>query len=1668
MASSSACTSKVTPSIARFRQLIAEKKLQCSTPPSEDLAERADSISNSNNVNNENANNENHHPNNASQPTASHTPAKSKARTLGSARIRKLAESPSEDNVELESSTWAMMGNHLDETMDDASFASMESAQLTFHTCDLAITPANFKNAPSDDDEWRDDEIRELLFSPLFKEKQMLNDGPMENAPEHTTKNANASTSSGLNLNEKDENQPKGVKWDLGDGGMETPKNSLGHTAFRKSPCVKGEMTPTKGQHERPDALNESVVISDDEEEDFVSEEVHGDLFHSDANNSNQNEGFEDVGGSIDSPPSIRPSRAFEEDSSEETVTDDAEDHDIVGVSGMAPTVLDSHAASTNTSPTKANLRERLKFLATEVRFADQTCVELSEKLKNEKSKTGRYEHDLGHAKEENNRLLKQHESIIQENAKLKAMFQAQKEQTSLQLEEYRAQIANLEASNRSHLSDWECRYQSHLKNTENQINALNERLAQSLAVNSTLQTKLDKWESKLTSDQSSQDIISALKERAESAESSASKADATIQAMQARIYDLQGLCDQKQNTIQRERNEREMVEIDRDNLLKQCEELHQQLTDWHHSALDTSGELYFNDDGSALQDFIDELKFTPVKGVGYEADADHRTPTSNLLARTLRSELKRRNDALNQLEVAELEVEKLENALSELRMDFEEVKANNELMEEELQEKCLCIKELNEELSRKDAKISVLMEEIDLIGTESVVSLDGIMGSSSNSNQGITTKEMQHTIEDLEDRLQVTEVAMESTEDELLFTRRKLHETETLSDEIAGQLESAEQELADAKHQILEYDDQYDSLKNELNEVIKELQETKDFSEFQTRTVDAMKTQCANNEKRIKEFSIQLKSSLQALVKVEKILRTYEDSDDLAKKKLGEQSRKITRLEDTIKGIKDYLSTRDSESSSSETPMTHLLAQSPMTNLSSVWTTTPESALSGDSFYLEKLSELRSELSSAQDRCCQIEKERDDVSNELKRALQCVQEYRDEISNQEHEHAEETRSLRSQVENTLAQKEELVRKCQQLETKVSTISNELTKQTIQNNTSARGIAAAQNEASRQMAVVLRNNAEALKENESLRLDLNSLKLELENVNSLLKACNAECEGSHKEVKAARAAFECLQAESLLTKTNLINIEENCSKLKNSLAHKEEELKTITRRLTEVNELLECERTKFAETKQLLEARFQEEMKRQKATIDDLEFQITETEELRKASDESFQNASDRIKVLESMMQTKDHECELLKAECSDLTALLQKKSGELTNLENNLAGAEEELNEAQTTMHDQLQRIEQLNAKVEESKLCMGAYEESLVNYERQVHCLQNENSNLERELQDCLHGHQSIMFEKENQINKLKEALCNRQNLFDEQLAKAKQERDTATADFEAMVKMLQTQLHSKDENVEQTKSLLAEKERLLIEKDSIINECTAVISDLKAEVLEQNESQNKLEDEMIRKQGQIETLQNSLTEAEEEVANATGKLYSLEMTYEDLVQSKAAVQRELDSSLMDIERLKMLHQDDQSTSNSLIKDLKSEIDSLYSYKISAQDSVSALTEEMRVAKEKLEKAEKKLKDELQTKTKQHNDISELLVKNASLTKKCDIFKEKMKQLNNKVRDWEASYKLQNQDLVDYGREISRLNTEKNTLKEELLAVRGVSVSITSACPEQPLFIP
>lgn len=55
--------------------------------------------------------------------------------------------------------------------------------------------------------------------------------------------------------------------------------------------------------------------------------------------------------------------------------------------------------------------------------------------------------------------------------------------------------------------------------------------------------------------------------------------------------------------------------------------------------------------------------------------------------------------------------------------------------------------------------------------------------------------------------------------------------------------------------------------------------------------------------------------------------------------------------------------------------------------------------------------------------------------------------------------------------------------------------------------------------------------------------------------------------------------------------------------------------------------------------------------------------------------------------------------------------------------------------------------------------------------------------------------------------------------------------------------------------------------------------------------------------------------------------------------------------------------------------------------------------------------------------------------------------MQKKCNIFKDKVKSLNEKNRAWEESHKTQSNDLVLYGMEISRLNGRVSDLKSQLI---------------------
>lgn len=80
-------------------------------------------------------------------------------------------------------------------------------------------------------------------------------------------------------------------------------------------------------------------------------------------------------------------------------------------------------------------------------------------------------------------------------------------------------------------------------------------------------------------------------------------------------------------------------------------------------------------------------------------------------------------------------------------------------------------------------------------------------------------------------------------------------------------------------------------------------------------------------------------------------------------------------------------------------------------------------------------------------------------------------------------------------------------------------------------------------------------------------------------------------------------------------------------------------------------------------------------------------------------------------------------------------------------------------------------------------------------------------------------------------------------------------------------------------------------------------------------------------------------------------------------------------------------------------------------------------------------------------------EVKVKQSKEIAQVSAQHASLEKKCNMFKDTVKSLNEVNRAWEESYNAQSDDLVAHGMEISRLNTLVSDLKQALSSSRQSS---------------
>jgi len=857
----------------------------------------------------------------------------------------------------------------------------------------------------------------------------------------------------------------KGVTFAIQDG-WETPRGDDDYRAtkqsYPKSPYINGNsdmfMTPNtkkrlgESMEAQVNPMNESMIVSDDE--------ASGDEYGSPSP-------LKGIGSDAENDVAYNNG----ESSSEENEFDSPENSDIEFLSGMMESKgsrsssrrakrYNRSNSTDKTSPTRAALMERNQTLVKEVRFADQTCVELSERKKH-------YKNSYIEANKENTLLRTKYESSLQETAKLKVLvdsLQAQKNQADLQVEAYRTQITDTEKTHRSSLKKMEKTYDSHLNKSEEQINSLNERLQESIAVNTSLQSKLDdvhnKWESKLQSDAASKELITSLKERVASGDVTASNADASMQTMQTRLTDLQKLCDQHKHELQRERNEREMVEHDRDELQTQCDDLHKQLTEWAQTS-DTLGDVFFNEDGSMNIDFVEELKeFTPVK----ELRLDHSsrdsaanlpsTPTSNLLARTLRSELKRRESVSENLDQAEQQVTSLKNTISEMKMDIEEVKADNALLIDDIEERDIHIVELQVEMEGKDEKITRLNEEVEILiheNQESTTSSGGQSQPQNNTNRD--------TVSILEERLNAVEDTLDYADEELTEAKARLADTQELLDDTAGKLEQSEDDLAKAQ-------DQVDKLFKNLKDKEEEHANLVKFSEFQTATLEAMKEKLSQNEKVNAEQG-------------------------------------------------------------------HALMDAPTCNKCA--------------FNQEQLNQLRERVHA-------VKGERDNAKKQLEQAHMMLREFQDELSKQDVRRNKEIESFKMQ--------------CEELEAKLMAVTSDLETCQEEKRALSEAASAAENEVSQQISTIRTNNADLMSENETLRVSLQSFELQLENERSLLKATREEADGYRRDISSAKAAFECLTTESAISKASLANVEKETQDLREVVNEKEKQLKNCQEKLS--------------------------------------------------------------------------------------------------------------------------------------------------------------------------------------------------------------------------------------------------------------------------------------------------------------------------------------------------------------------------------------------------------------------------------------------------------------------------------------------------------------------
>ncbi len=343
----------------------------------------------------------------------------------------------------------------------------------------------------------------------------------------------------------------------------------------------------------------------------------------------------------------------------------------------LATSKLDGDGGGISRS-SAASLIERNKTLIKEVRFADQTCVELSERNAAIQRDVKRMENQIGEMKGENQSL---HEVIVGSQQKC-AKLEENKESLTKQLDEqrgyYEAQMRVLQQA---------------LKEAKEQNVTMAGKVEESNALMQSTEKDLVSTQAKYEALQESHDeakekistLMTRLATSQSTAEVSAASAAQSYRAfcdqMEKKLERLERVSEERLSMYNREKNERIQVENDHSNMIRKCAELEKLIENWEMSNNLVSKEATPNK--SALRG-----ESTPNK--------EHtKTPTSSVLARTLEAELQRGHDATERILEAEMiisvtqsELQESTKQLNAAKLEIERLKTRvNELTEERMQQ---------------------------------------------------------------------------------------------------------------------------------------------------------------------------------------------------------------------------------------------------------------------------------------------------------------------------------------------------------------------------------------------------------------------------------------------------------------------------------------------------------------------------------------------------------------------------------------------------------------------------------------------------------------------------------------------------------------------------------------------------------------------------------------------------------------------------------------------------------------------------------------------------------------------------------------------------------------------------------------------------------------------